>query len=81
MPAKKGGNTDIGGTSNARGEHASISPPLSESSDPVVQAVGIVDRKVRNLEKRKVSRACRLSCALLMLSSLGQARVLAAAQK
>eukprot|EP00731_Ephydatia_muelleri_P005941 Em0003g189a len=53
MPAKKGGNTDIGGTSNARGEHASISPPLSESSDPVVQAVGIVDRKVRNLEKRK----------------------------
>lgn len=55
MPAKKGGNTDIVGTSTAQNEHASISPPLSESSDPVVQAVGIVDRKVRNLEKRKVS--------------------------
>ena len=54
MPAKKGSSNDTSGTSNVRNEHPSVSPPLSESSDPIVQAVGIVDRKVRNLEKRKV---------------------------
>ena len=35
-------------------------PVLSEGSDPVQAAVNIIDKKVRNLEKRKVSTACSL---------------------
>ena len=39
-------------------------PVLSEGSDPVQAAVNIIDKKVRNLEKRKVRTACSLFFAL-----------------
>lgn len=35
-------------------------PVLSEGSDPVQTAVNIIDKKVRNLEKRKVHTLCSL---------------------
>ena len=48
MPPKK--NTAVQKASGDSG------PVLMEGSDPVQTAVAIIDKKVRNLEKRKVSK-------------------------
>ena len=60
MPSKKSTQSAVASSQGAQQGGGGVRPPspvmLAEGMDPVVFLLGIVDKKTRNLEKRKVLR-------------------------